>query len=225
VGGVDTDEDRLNLLSRFMQAGMFSIGLAGIVTGNLTWLPSAFISLLVSEVPSLLAKDLKLVLPVQFNFLIVSALFLHVFGGFYGLYDNIPWWDHLTHAMSASLVAALGLVFVVSIDRYVDTIYLPRPFLAFFIVMFTMAFGVLWELVEFATDSLTGSFLQYSLDDSMLDLMFDGFAAFLVAAATAHYLPRDTTSQKFAKSFDVMEAKDRLKVIANKRRKKPEDRH
>lgn len=220
MGGVETDEERLNLMSRFMQSGMFAIGLAGIVTGNLTWLPSAFISLLVSEVPSIMAKDLKLVLPVKFNFLIVFALFLHVLGGFYGFYDYVSWWDHLTHAMSASLVAALGLVFVVSIDRYVDSIYLPRPFLAFFIVMFTMAFGVLWELMEFATDELTGSFLQYSLEDSMLDLLFDGFAGFVVAAATAHYLSKYTTPDKFVESFDVGEARDRLKAIADKRRKK-----
>jgi len=220
VGGDGTDEERLNLASRFMQAGMFAIGLAGIVTNNPTWIPSAFISLLVSEVPSIVAKDLKLVLPVHFNFLIVFALFLHVIGGFYGLYDNIPWWDHLTHAMSASLVAALGLVLVVSIDRYVDSIYLPRPFLAFFIVMFTMAFGVLWELMEFATDSLGGTLLQYSLDDTMLDLMFDGFAGFVVAAATSHYLAKHTAPERFADSFDLIEAKERLKVIARKGRRR-----
>lgn len=218
MGGDRTDEERLRLLSRFMQAGMFAIGLAGIVTGNLTWLPSAFISLFISEVPSILARDLKLVLPLQFNFLIVLALFLHVFGGFYGFYDDIPWWDHLTHAMSASLVAALGFVFVVSIDRYVESIYLPRPFLAFFIVMFTMAFGVLWELMEFATDQLTGSLLQYSLDDSMLDMLFDGFAGFIVAAATTHYISKHTTPEKLAESFDVHEAGQRLKSLAERLR-------
>jgi hypothetical protein len=199
-----------------MQAGMFAIGLAGIVTGNLTWLPAAFTSLFISEVPSVLARDLKLVLPFQFNFLIVFALFLHVVGGFYGFYDDIPWWDHLTHATSASLVAALGLVVVVSIDRYVESIYLPKPFLAFFIVMFTMAFGVLWELMEFATDQLTGSLLQYSLDDSMLDMLFDGFAGFVVAAATTHYISKHATPDKLAESFDIQEAGHRLRKIARR---------
>lgn len=206
----------MKLASRFMQAGMFAIGLAGIVTDNLSWIPAAFLSLLVSEIPSILARDLKLVLPVQFNFFIVLALFLHVVGGFYGFYDDIPWWDHLTHAMSASLVAALGLVFVVSMDRYVDSIYLPRHFVAFFIIMFTMAFGVLWELMEFATDQLTGSFMQYSLDDSMLDLMFDGFAGFVVAAATTHYVFKHTTPEKFVDSFDVEAARERLRDIRDR---------
>lgn len=216
MGGEGTDEEKLRLLSRLMQVGMLAVGLAGIVTGNFSWLPSAFISLLISEIPSILARDLKLVLPFQFNFLIVFALFLHVVGGFYGFYDTISWWDHLTHAMSASLVASLGLVFVVSIDRYYESICLPRTFIAFFIIMFTMAFGVIWELTEFGVDELTGSLMQYSLDDSMLDMLFDGFAGFFVAAATTQYLFKHTTPEKFAESFDVEAARDRLKDIRDK---------
>ncbi|MBN1678604.1 MAG: hypothetical protein JW880_08720 [Candidatus Thermoplasmatota archaeon] len=222
MGGDGTEEENLKLLSRFMQAGMLAIGLAGIATGNLTWIPSAFISLLVSEVPSFLARDLRLVLPVRFNFLIVFALFLHVVGGFYGFYDRVSWWDNITHAMSASLVASLGLVFLVSIDRYYESIQLPRPFIAFFIVMFTMAFGVLWELVEFATDELTGSLMQYSLDDTMLDLMFDGFAGFFVAAATTQYIFKRTPQEKFAESFDVEAIRDRFKEIKGKLKKEDE---
>lgn len=216
MGGEGTDEEKLRLLSRLMQVGMLAVGLAGIVTGNFSWLPSAFISLLISEIPSILARDLKLVLPFQFNFLIVFALFLHVVGGFYGFYDTISWWDHLTHAMSASLVASLGLVFVVSIDRYYESICLPKTFIAFFIIMFTMAFGVIWELTEFGVDELTGSLMQYSLDDSMLDMLFDGFAGFFVAAATTQYLFKHTTPKEFAESFDVEAARDRLKDIRDR---------
>lgn len=216
MGGDGTKDETLKLLSRAMQAGMVAIGLGGLVTGNLTWIPSAFLSLLVSVMPSFMARDFKLVLPVQFNFLIVLALFLHVAGGFAGFYDRIIWWDHLTHAMSASLVASLGLVFVVSIDRYYESIFLPRPFLAFFIVMFTMAFGVIWELVEFMMDELTGSLMQYSLDDSMHDMMFDGFAGFFVAAATIRYLFRRTPPEKIAESFDVEAARGRMREIRNR---------
>ncbi len=219
MGGDQTREETLKLVSRLMQAGMVAIALAGIVTGNLTWLPAAFVALLISEVPSILARDLKLVLPFQFNFLIVFALFLHVVGGYYGFYDDIPWWDHLTHATSASLVAAIGLVFVVSVDRYVETIYLPRRFLAFFVIMFTMSFGVLWELMEFATDELTGSMLQYSLDDSMLDLLFDGFAGFIVASASTHYIFEHSTPDKFAEDFDLKEAGHRLKRLVKRFRR------
>jgi len=202
-------EERLKLLSRGMQAGMVAVALSGAVTGNLTWVPAALVSLFISEVPSILRRDLRLVLPVELNLWIVLALFLHVVGGFSGFYDTVPGWDHVTHAMSASLVAALGFVTVVVLDKYADSIYLPPPFLAFFIVMFTMAVGVCWELTEYINDQLTGSRLQYSLDDTMVDLLFDSFGGFIVAAFGSYYLKR-TTPEHFVKSLELDEARQRI---------------
>lgn len=208
-------EERLRLLSRAMQAGMASVAVAGVLTGNLTWVPASVVSLFVSEVPSILRKDLKLVLPVELNFLVVLALFLHVVGGFSGFYDDVPGWDHITHGFSASLVAMLGFVAVVTLDKYVDSICLPPRFLVFFLVMFTMAFGVLWEIMEFATDQLLGSRMQYGLDDTMRDLLFDCFGGFIVASIGAHYL-RHTTPEHFLEPLDIEEAKERLAKIIKK---------
>ncbi len=210
-------EERLKLLSRAMQVAMLAILVAGIATRNFTWVPAAGIALFITEVPSILRRDLRLVLPVELNFWIVLALFLHVIGGVSGFYDDVPWWDHLTHAMSASLVAALGFVMVLVLDKYVDSIYLPRAFLAVFIVMFTMAVGVFWELMEYAIDQLTGSRLQYgpSPDDTMLDLLFDAFGGFMVAAVGAHYL-KHSSPDRFVKSLGVDEAKERIKTLLKK---------
>jgi hypothetical protein len=207
---------RMRLASRAMQAGMLGIAVAGLLTANYNWLPASVLSLFISVIPSILRRDLGLVLPVELNFWIVLALFLHVIGGFSGFYDNVPGWDHLTHAMSASLVAALGFVVVVSVDKYVESIRLPRPFLAFFIVMFTMAFGVLWELMEFSDDQLTGSRLQYSLDDTMVDMMFDAFGGFIVGIAGAQYLVH-TTPEHFLDSMRVGKAKDKISGFLEKR--------
>lgn len=206
---------RLSTLSRLMQLGMVAVAVAGPLTGNTTWLPAALFSLFISEVPSLLRRDLKLVLPVELNFWIVLALFLHVVGGYSGFYDRVPGWDHLTHVMSASLVAALGFVVVVVVDKYVDSIYLPRAFLAFFIVMFTIAVGVFWELMEYANDALAGTHLQYSLDDTMVDLLFDTFAGFIVAAAGANYL-KSTSPDHFVRLMNVEAAKGKLKGVKDR---------
>lgn len=209
-------EERLKLASRAMQAGMLSIAVAGLVTANYTWLPASVLSLFISVIPSILRRDLDLVLPVELNFWIVFALFLHVIGGFSGFYDNVPGWDHLTHAMSASLIAALGFVVVVSVDKYVESIHLPQPFLALFIIMFTMAFGVLWELMEFSNDQLTGSRLQYDLNDTMVDMMFDAFGGFIVGIAGAHYLAR-TTPEHFVDSLRAEGAKEKISRFLEKR--------
>lgn len=209
--------ERLKSASRAMQAGMLGVALAGVLTANFTWVPAAVISLFISEIPALVRRDLGMVLPIELNFMIVLALFLHVVGGFSGFYDDVPGWDHITHMTSASLVAALGFVAVVTIDKYFASISLPRPFLAFFIVMFTMAFGVLWELMEFANDQLTGTSLQYSLDDTMIDMMFDTFGGFIVAILGAYYLTH-TTHEHFMSPLDVDEAKKRIKEkLANRK--------
>ncbi len=195
-----------------MQAGMVAITLVGIVTANYTWVPAALISLAISTIPSILRKDLRLVLPVELNFWIVIALFLHVAGGFSGFYDSIPGWDHLTHAMSASLIAALAFVVVVAMDKYSDNIFLPRPFLAMFISMFTMAIGVVWELMEYANDQLSGSHLQYSLTDTMMDLFFDALAGLIVAIVGAYYLTY-TGKEHFVDAMQIGQAKERVDEI------------
>jgi hypothetical protein len=209
----------LRLMSRLMQAGMVGVALAGIVTDNLAWVPAAVVSLLVSLIPSLLRRDLNLVLPLELNFWIVLALFLHVVGGFSGFYDNVPGWDHLTHAMSASLIGALGFVVIVSVDKYVESIHLPRQFLGFFIVMFTMAMGVLWEIMEFANDSIAGTHLQYGLTDTMLDLLFDGFAAFVVGIAGAHYLVH-VTPEHFVERLNAEKTREKIAGFWNRRKRK-----
>lgn len=212
-------EERLKLLSRAMQASMLAIAIGGLLTDHLTWVPASVVALIVTEVPSILRRDLRLVLPAELNFWIVFALFLHVWGGVSGFYDNVPGWDHVTHALSSSLIAALGFIVVLSVDQFVKSIFLPRRFLGLFIVMFTMAMGVLWELMEFSLDVWTGSRMQYSLDDSMLDLFFDGMAGIAVAAVGAHYLSH-TTRDEFLERMGVDKATEKIAQIVEKRKMK-----
>ena len=210
--------EHLKLASRAMQAGMVALAISGVLTGELTYVPAALVSILVSELPSLFRRDLKIVLPVELNLWIVTALFVHVLGSFSGFYDNLPGWDHLTHAMSASLIAALGFIIVTSIDKYAESVYLPRAFLALLIVMLTMAVGVVWELMEYLIDSATGSHLQYSLDDTMKDLLFDTIGGLLVAAGGAYYLSH-TTLDHFVEGFQMSAAREKVeKMIEHRKR-------
>lgn len=207
----------MKLVSRLMQLGMIAVAVGGILRTDHSYVLAALVSLFVSAIPSILRRDLNVVLPAELNFGIVLALFLHVVGGYSGFYDTLAGWDHVTHAMSASLVAALGFVIVVALDKYVESILLPPVFLAFFIVMFTMFVGVVWELMEYATDQMTGSALQYSLDDSMVDLLFDTFGGFVVAIAGTYYL-RHTSEEHFVESLRLREAKERIGRAVKRRR-------
>lgn len=188
--------ENLRLISRFMQLGFALIIVLGLILGEPEWIPSAIISLIITFIPNMIHRSIRLTLPPELNFLIVLSLFLHTFGGSLGLYETTDWWDHITHGFSAFLVASLGFIGVVIIDKYADSIFLPPRFLSLFIFMLTTAFGVLWELVEFANDQLTGSEMQFSLNDTVVDLMFDMGGAFVVAALGPFYL-LGTSQERF----------------------------
>lgn len=196
---------------------MVAVVIAGLATQNYAWVPAAIIALFVSAIPAILKRDLDLVLPPELNFWIVLALFLHVVGGFSNFYNDLPGWDHLTHLMSASLIGAIGFVLVVIADKYVDTIFLPPRFLAMFIVILTMAIGVIWEIMEFTNDSLLHTHLQYGLDDTMRDLFFDGVAGFVVAFIGSRYLRR-MTAEHFVESMNIDRAKEKILGIIQRRR-------
>jgi hypothetical protein len=118
--------------------------------------------------------------------------------------------------MSASLVAALGFVVVTAVDKYADSIYLPPAFIALFIIMFTMAIGVIWELTEYLVDELTGNHLQYSLTDTMRDLLFDTIGGLLVASVGSFYL-KYTSIDHFVDTLQVDKAKERVKEVLERR--------
>lgn len=204
------------MLSRAMQACMIAVVVVGVASQNYTWVPAAVISLFISTIPAIAGRNLKLVLPFELNFWIVLALFLHVIGGFSNFYNTVPGWDHLTHVMSASLIGALGFVVVVTVDKYVDSIHLPRGFLAVIIVLLTMAVGVIWEIMEFANDSLLHTKLQYGLSDTMLDLFFDGVAGFIIAFVGSRYLMK-MGPEHFVESMHIEQAKEKIQDLVHRK--------
>jgi hypothetical protein len=147
----------------------------------------------------MLERDYDIPMDAGLTLWITSAVFLHGLGTV-GLpwsgasfYQTVWWWDHLTHALSSSVVAAVGYATTRALDRHSEAIYLPPRFTFVFVLLFVLAFGVLWEVVEFALGGLasilgSGNVLtQYGLGDTMLDLVFDTVGAVVVATwGTAH---------------------------------------
>jgi len=123
---------------------------------------------------------------------IALAATLHVLGSL-GLYRSVPWFDQLPHAVSASLVAGVGFAVIQAIDRYHPVVEIPPRLRAVFLFVFATAFGVLWEISEFAIGLLAtvmgGEALlaQYGLSDVVLDLAFNSLGALVVAAIGTGY--------------------------------------
>ena len=202
-------ENALLYITWALQFTILAIGVALIILGDTTWLAACIASFLITMLPTILKRSARVVLPVWMVLWIVVSLFLHTAGGALDLYDKVLYWDHITHAASASLIAALGFVVAITVDLYAKSIFFPRPFVSLFVLMFGMAMGVLWEIMEFAEDQILGTRLQYgpSPDDTLLDLFFDGVASFIVAVAVSFYLKR-VPPEKFVKDLGFGEAKE-----------------
>lgn len=173
-------------ITHLMQLVLLAIVVYGVGAGQPKAITNGGVALLITFSPALLERRYDVPLDPWLGLWITTAVFLHTLGST-GLYGQIPWWDHLTHAMSASLVAAVGYTAVRAIDLHSDEIYLPKRFLFAYIFVVVLAFGVIWELAEFGLDvvadrtGLTMPLAQHGLDDTVRDLMFNSVGALLVA--------------------------------------------
>jgi hypothetical protein len=183
-----------------MELGLVAILIFGVTRGSTTVVVNALVGLLVTQIPPLLERDAGVPMSPALTLWITSAVFLHAFGvlGLPGsernFYGSIWWWDHLTHTLSASVVAAVGYTTARALEEHSPEIQFPRRFMFVYILLFVLAFGVFWEVIEFALGEaarLAGNralLTQYGLEDTMLDLVFDTVGAVVVAVWGTAYL-------------------------------------
>ncbi|MFB6188893.1 MAG: hypothetical protein ABEI57_03330 [Halapricum sp.] len=170
-----------------LQLVLVGVLVAGVVLLNVSVILNAVFGLAVTVLPTVIERDFEVHLSPVLALWITVAAVLHSLG-MVGVYDAVSWWDHLTHAFSGALVAALGYSVTCTVDEYVDDIYLPPTFLWVFVFLVTIAVGVCWETLEFVGRDLARFagfeplLIVYGVQDTILDLVFDIVGAVLVAA-------------------------------------------
>lgn len=180
-------------IARLMQASLTVLLVSGFYFGSTKVVLNAGIGLAVTFSPALMKKRYDIVLNPFLSLWITSAVFFHALGSF-GLYGSFWWWDHLTHALSASLVAGIGYTVIRTVDIHSEKIYLPDKFMFVFILLTVIAFGVVWELFEFGLDIVANStglsmpLAQHGLADTMKDMIFNTLGALIVAIFGQAYL-------------------------------------
>ncbi|WP_380677219.1 hypothetical protein [Salinigranum sp. GCM10025319] len=187
-------------LTRAMQVVLVGLIAIGLDRGSVGIVANGVIALAVTYLPALLERDYQIPMDAGLTLWITTAVFLHALGtvGIPGselsFYQSVWWWDHLTHTLSSSVVAAAGYATVRAIDLHTEEVYLPWQFTFVFVLLFVVAFGVLWEVIEFAVGgvaTLIGSdsiLTQYGLEDTLLDLVFDTIGGLVVAVWGTAYL-------------------------------------
>lgn len=139
----------------------------------------------------LLGRRFKVRIPHDFETLALIFVYLSLFlGEVQGFYLRYWWWDLVLHAGSGFLVGLTGflLVFVLNENEKIN-LQLTPGFIALFAFLFAIGIGVLWEIFEFAADSLLGLTMQKSgLVDTMWDLIVDCIGAFTISVLGYRYL-------------------------------------
>lgn len=190
---LDVPDRTVRRLSRAMQVALAVVLLYGLVTLDLTTVVNSAIALAITFLPAIFERDRQLPLEPGLVFWLTAAVFLHALGSA-GLYGIIGPWDSLTHTVSASIVAAAGYAVVRAIDLHTDEIYFPPRMLFAFILVFVLAFGVGWELMEFTIDwsaqqlGMKAVVAQHGLDDTIVDLVYDVVGAVVAAVWGSFYL-------------------------------------
>jgi hypothetical protein len=169
-----------------MQLLLAGIVVYGAAFGQPKAITNGGLGLLVTFVPAALERNYDIPLDPWLGVWITSAVLLHTLGSAW-FYAQIGWWDHLTHALSASLVAGAGYTTLRAVDLHSDAIRIPARFAFVFIIVVVLAFAVVWELFEFGLDIVADEtgiempLAQFGLEDTVADLLYNSVGALIVA--------------------------------------------
>ncbi|MFB6267461.1 MAG: hypothetical protein ABEI31_07360 [Halodesulfurarchaeum sp.] len=186
-------------ISRVLTLSLVGFLFVGLYEMDVGVTVNAALGLAVTQLPAVLERDYEIPMDAGLTLWITAAVFLHAFGTV-GLpwmeasfYRSVWWWDHLTHAVSSSIVGGAGYATARALDEHIDDLYFPPAFAFALILLLVLAFGVLWEVAEFAVTEVSSfvgappALTQYGVGDTMLDLVFDAVGAVIVATwGTAH---------------------------------------
>lgn len=160
--------------------------------------------LLILTFPILLRKRFMVQIPLLITVLCAGFGFAAMIMGdglnFYGKYR---WWDSALHLFSGCVLAFVGL-WIISIifEDQQKKVLSSRIFVAFYVLLFGVSCGVVWEICEYAYDSFFGTNTQQfmatttsslplpsdiplcgheALRDTMTDLILDLVGSLLIS--------------------------------------------
>lgn len=192
-----------------MQVAILACLYVGLRRGDLATAINAAFAMLVAVLPFALELAAGYVLSSsvelgpELALWIALAGFLHALG-MLGLYEDTSWWDHLTHVVSAGLIAAL-IYAALEVAAGPPT---SRTGIAAATVGLTFLAGVFWEFVELLArefgerHGIEPVLIVYGVRDTALDLVFDVLAAVVVVALEVRvFVPLATEFPETARSL------------------------
>jgi len=168
-------------ISHVLKAFIVLLGIWSLTKQDYVWAFASFFSFFLALSPLIMDRNFKISLPWGMELLILIPLTMHVWGGVLGLY-SVPYYDKVAHFISSAIIAFLALITIYVLDVYWEGLKMDLLMVGFFIVIFTIALGGIWEIGEYVSDLIIvgGPKAQVSLEDTMMDLIYDTIAGILV---------------------------------------------
>ncbi|WP_129116745.1 hypothetical protein [Halegenticoccus tardaugens] len=160
-----------------LRTGIAAVFVEGVRRRNPGAIVNAIVALGATYLPAIVERRCTVEFRSWQRIYVETAMLTHTIG-MLGPYDDVWWWDHLTHVHSATLIG--GLIHVISRRLDVD----PRPR----VLVGVATMGVLWEVVEYIAHvvsrqvNLEPVLVSYGKIDTLLDLVFNIVGAVLVLA-------------------------------------------
>ena len=170
-----------------MEGVLFIMGIWSIWQQDWLWVFACFFGFLLSISPIIIKRNIRISVHWLIEFLLVFVISLHVWGGVLHLY-SLPFYDKIAHFLASAIVAFFALIVVYIIDVFSPRIHMDLVMMGFFIAIFTVAMGVMWEIAEFLSDLLFSGgkpVAQISLQNTMWDLIADSIAGILIGVVGA----------------------------------------
>ncbi|PCR89492.1 hypothetical protein [Natrinema ejinorense] len=175
LGLTDARERRL---VRGLQLGLVALLGYGVVTFQFGISGTAGFALGITLLPAWLRREYGYSMDAGLVLWTTTAVILHTMGSLW-LYEAYQWYDEIAHTVSASVIAGLGYAAFRAFELHTDEMNVPSTFRSVFIVVFVLAIGVIWEVLEFA---LGGTVVTvYGIDDIVTDFVFNAVGAVIVA--------------------------------------------
>jgi hypothetical protein len=159
--GVETGEEGIRL-------GLLAVLSAGVRRCNPGAVVNAIVALAGTYVPNVAAARYELQFRPWQRLYVESAMLTHA-AGMLGPYDDVWWWDHVTHAHSASIVG--GAIHTVARRQGRDPVV--------HVLGGVFAAGLVWETIEYVVHYVSRRLgfkpllVSYGYRDTVLDLVFN----------------------------------------------------
>ena len=185
-------------LAYFTQFLVFTNVLYSAIRADWVGFPTAVGLFLISLAPYLFTWKTKITFPWFVYFLISLAFLIHLSGYVRGRYLAFVNWDVLAHTVSGSMLALVGFVAILFIDR-MWKLNLNAKFMAIFVFLIGLAGEYCWEIFEFIVDETLGGSLagkmQADNTDTMMDMIFVLIPSIIIAVASWYYINKKGKEQ------------------------------